>query len=118
LDKVVAECLSKGHSCVTHHVTKARQQEILLANRKAEHNSAMKNVLKDNKIKFPGLSDGDKDLMRSFGDDDKILYGWDFSPWWAKIIFPHLRKLYYADGAHMKTALHGTLFAIVWIVGD
>eukprot|EP00978_Attheya_sp_CCMP212_P047762 scaffold426750_cov71-Attheya_sp.AAC.1 len=112
MDKVVAECLSKGHSCVTHHVTKARQQEILLANRKAEHNSAMKNVLKANKIKFPGLSEGDKDLMSSLRHDDKILYGWDFSPRWAKLIFPKLRKLYYADGAHMKTALHGTLFGL------
>jgi hypothetical protein len=41
LDKVVAECLSKGYNCVTHHVTKQRQEEILMANRKAEHESAM-----------------------------------------------------------------------------
>jgi hypothetical protein len=69
-------------------------------------------VSKAKKVKFQGLTDSDNELLCSFQQDDKILYGWDFSPLWAQIIFPKLRKLYYTDGAHMKTALHGTLFGL------
>jgi hypothetical protein len=112
LDQVAALCIEKGHKCNVHHVTKNKQASILFDNRKAEHMAVMKHVLKENRIPFKGLLAGDTQLLNLFNDDDKILYGWDFAPSWAKLIFPNLRPLFYSDGAHMKTALNGTLFSL------
>eukprot|EP00978_Attheya_sp_CCMP212_P025644 scaffold82863_cov60-Attheya_sp.AAC.1 len=84
LDQVAALCSKKGHNCILHHVTKNQQASILFDNRKAEHMAVMKHVSKENRIPFKGLLVGETQLLDQFHDNDKILYGWDFAPRWAK----------------------------------
>ena len=110
--------LEHGHKCRIHHITKDEFAQVLLDMRKATHRIAMKNVSKNHRVPFPGLSEFDRSMLDSIGSDEKVFYGWEFAPRWSIKMFPKLRKVFSTDGAHMQTSLHGTLFGLWGIDAD
>ena len=110
--------IEHGHKCKIHHITKDEFAQVLLNMRKAMHRISMKNVSKQHRVSFPGLSDFDKSMLDSISTDENVLYGWEFAPSWSIKMFPKLRKVFSTDGAHMQTSLHGTMFGLWGIDAD
>jgi hypothetical protein len=109
----LVQCLqNKGHKVACLYTSVKEQKEVVHKNAKSDFDRSNRLKKKENREKFIFNEKMAYAPLAGLDENRPILYGYVYSPRYIQAMLPAVKKIFCADGAHMKGVLKGTILSL------